>query len=468
MEFDVVIVGSGPGGYIAAVDAARRGFKTAIVEKQYYGGVCLNVGCIPTKTLLKSAKVYSFIKHSQTFGVEIKNPDLNLTPLWAKMQSRKAAVVTKLTKAVKFLMRSHRVTTFEGEATAISASQVRVNNETLTFKNLIIATGSAPRHLSLPGFAAARQAGLVVDSTGILSLPHIPQRLVVIGGGVIGIEFAFLFAELGTAVTIVEVFDRILNLLDQSISQEMTTIAAQKGIKIFTKSRATAIAGQTLIFTDEHGHTHRVAFDVCLESVGRVPTTRGFDNIGLQKHQRSQAIMTDEYCRTNIPHIYAIGDVNGCKMLAHVASAEAHAAVAHFAADPHLSRFKIDYEKMPNAIYTHPEVATVGLTEQQAQAQQLDYVQQTFPLSRSGKALADGETSGFVKIIAGRKYREVIGAHIIAATATDMISEVTTLMASEGTITEIAKAVHPHPTISESLFEAAWELETSTQQKRRL
>ena len=375
------------------------------------------------------------------------------------MQQRKLTVVKKLTDGVKFLMRSNQITTFEGEATAVSSGQVRVNQELLDCKSLIIATGSAPRHLSLPGFIIARKNGVLVDSTGILSLSQIPRRLVVIGGGVIGVEFAFLFVELGVQVTVIEMFDRILSLLDLSISQKMQQIAQNKGIKIFTSCQVTAIKNHTLLFKNQFNQLQKVDFDICLEAVGRVPIMTGFESLGLVTDPKTHAIITNQYCLTNIPHVYAIGDVNGKKMLAHVASAEAHAAVAHLAVDPNLTQFKMNYDQMPNAIYTHPEVATVGFNEREVKKQGVDYVTQTFPLTRIGKALADGETEGFVKIIAGRKYHEVLGVHIVAPTATDMIGEVTTLMVSEGTVTEIARAVHPHPTISEALFEAAWALE---------
>lgn len=456
MDFDVVIVGSGPGGYIAAVDAARRGLKTAIVEAQEFGGVCLNVGCIPTKTLLKSAKVYHYVCEAQKFGVELSENN-KILPNWTKMQERKSAVVQKLVKAVAFLMKSNKVTVFKGLATPVNQHQLRVGSENVDFKNLIIATGSLPRKMELPGFNEARASKIMVDSTGILELSAIPKKLVIIGGGVIGLEFAFLFAELGSQVTIVEFLPTILAVLDQEISQLMAKIAQEKKIVIYTNHRVVAVKQQNLIAQDSANKIITIPFDICLEAVGRIPNLSGFDQLGLERNERG-VVLTDEYCRTNIEHIYAIGDVNGKQMLAHVASAEAHAAVACLVKDPLLSNYRMNYLLVPNAIYTHPEVASVGYTEATVKKQNLDYVKFSYPLARSGKALADGETNGFVKIIAQKPHLNVLGVHIVATTATDMIGEITTLLASEGTVSEITKAIHPHPTIGETLFEAAYEL----------
>lgn len=369
------------------------------------------------------------------------------------MQTRKAGVVTKLNNAVAYLMKTNKVDIIDGEAQAKDNATIVVNGEEIGFKSLIIATGSEPRHLPLEGFDEAFEKGFLIDSTGALSLPSIPKDFVVIGGGVIGMEFACMYNELGANVTILQGLPTILEMMDADVAKEMTKIFKAKGIKVLPNSKLVKIKGQEIFFEDAKGKMNSIKADYCLESVGRVPTATGFENLHLTRG-RGGCIETDEFLRTNIPNIYAIGDVNGKAMLAHVASKEGLIAVNHILGGTE----KMIYTEVPNAMYTHPEVACVGLSEQQAKEQKLDYVKATFPLRASGKALADGSTDGFVKIIAGKKYRDIIGVHIIASTATDMIGEVTTAMASEATTAEIAKAIHPHPTISESLYEAALKI----------
>lgn len=270
-NYDLVVVGSGPGGYIAAAEAARKGLNTAIIEKGAYGGVCLNVGCIPTKTLLKSSKIYNSIRHAEEYGVTIKDVAKHVIPNWDKMQERKAGVVKKLNGAVQFLMRSNKVKMYNGIAKAINNTTIAVGDKQIGFKNLIIATGSVPRALPLPGFAAARGTGFLVDSTGILSLTKIPKKLVLIGGGVIGSEFACMFSELGSEVTILEGLPTILALLDEEVIKEMTKIFTKKGITIHTGAKVKGIDGKKVIYEDSEGKEHKIATDICLEAVGRVP-----------------------------------------------------------------------------------------------------------------------------------------------------------------------------------------------------
>ncbi len=449
-EYDLIVIGSGPGGYIAAAEAGKAGIKTAIVEKGAYGGVCLNIGCIPTKTLLKSSQVYDYINHADKYGIEVRDLVHNITPQWSAMQKRKQKVVAKLNKAVEFLMRSNNVDMIKGTAAAKDANTIVVEGEEIKFKYLILATGSKPRHLPLPGFEEAQNNGFLINSTGALGLEMIPRKLAVIGGGVIGMEFACLFNELGSEVTILQGLPTILEMLDSDVARTMTKIFTQKGIKIFPNSKIIKIANKAIYFENKEGALEHIEADFCLESVGRQPYIEGFDSLNLQKGKIGN-IETNEYMQTNIAHIYAIGDVNGRSMLAHTASKEALIAVGHIQG----GSSKMRYDQIPNAMYTHPEVACVGMTEAQIKEHDVPYTKSLLPLSSIGKALADGATEGFIKILAGKKYNNILGVHMVAPTATDMIGEITAALASEATVAEIANAVHPHPTYSEAIYEAA-------------
>ncbi|WP_338965443.1 MULTISPECIES: dihydrolipoyl dehydrogenase [unclassified Spiroplasma] len=452
-KYDVIVVGAGPGGYVAAIKAAQEGLKTLIIEKEYYGGVCLNVGCIPTKALLKSSKVYDLIGHADTYGIDISKMT-EVAPNWVKMQERKAKVVTQLTKGVEFLLKKNKVDLVKGEAKAIDKNTIEVAGKRYTCTNLIIATGSVSRNLPLPGFEQAEKDGYVISSTEALSLPKIPKKLAIIGGGVIGIEFACLYRRLGTEVTILQGLDTILEMLDKDIREELTKLLIKNKVKIETSVKIKEIKGKTVIYDNSEGKEVKLATDYCLVSVGRVPVTTGFENIGLKIGERKN-IEVDDQCRTNLPGVYAIGDVVGRAMLAHVASSQGLLVIDNIKG----KNEKMNYNRIPSCIYSFPEVATVGITEEQAIKDKIAYKAFKFPLSANGKALADGETDGFVKILCEPKYGEILGAHIIAATATDMISEITVCMETEGTIHEFGKAIHPHPTLSEVLMEVAHCLE---------
>ncbi|AHF57469.1 dihydrolipoyl dehydrogenase [Spiroplasma eriocheiris] len=452
-KFDIIIVGAGPGGYVCAIKASQEGLKTLIVEKEYYGGVCLNVGCIPTKALLKGAKVYDMIQHADMYGIDIKNLT-DVAPNWVKMQERKAKVVDQLTKGVEYLLKKNKVTLVKGEAKALDKNTIEVDGNKYTCDNLIIATGSVSRSLPLPGFDKATADGFVISSTEALSLPQIPKKLAVIGGGVIGVEFACLYRRLGTEVTILQGLDTILEMLDKDVREEMTKLLIKNKVKIETSVKIKEIKGKTIIYNNKDGQEVKLATDYCLVSVGRVPVLTGFENIGLKIGERKNIEINDQ-CQTNLSGVYAIGDVVGKAMLAHVASAQGIVAINNIKG----YQDKIEYNKIPSCIYSHPEVAMVGLTEEQAIKQNIQYKAFKFPLKANGKALADGETDGFVKILCEPKYGEILGAHIICATATDMISEITLCMEIEGTIYDLAKAVHPHPTLSEIIMEVAHGLE---------
>ncbi|ATZ16734.1 pyruvate dehydrogenase E3 component [Williamsoniiplasma luminosum] len=462
-HFDVIIVGAGVGGYVAAIKAANLGLKTLIIEKGAYGGVCLNIGCIPTKTLLKSGKVFEQTVHkAASFGIEISK-DAKITVNWKAVIERKEDVVKKLSSGVLYLMNKNKIKHIEGVAEAIDNHTIKVNGETFTTDDLIIATGSNPRGLTLPGFEEAEKTGFLINSTHALSLPKLPKKVIIIGGGVIGVEFASMFASYGSEVVLLQGLPTILEMLDADLSKEMSKILSSKSnITIVTNAMIKGIEKNKVVY-ELDGKEIKLEADYCLQSVGRKPFTEGFENIGLKKAGNGYIEIANDYCQTNLDNVYAIGDVNGRLMLAHVASHEGLIAVNHIARKKgiaHAEDMKMEFERVPSCIYASPEIATIGKTEEQCKKENLDYKAFKFPFQAIGKALADGDTHGFVKLIIENKYQTVIGAHIIGNRATEMISELAVAMESESTISEIAHAIHPHPTMSEAIGEAAEALLT--------
>jgi len=488
-DFDLMIIGAGPGGYITAARAGKLGLKTAIVEKDNWGGVCLNVGCIPTKTLLKNAKVYHYIDTADKYGISFNKKDLKIN--WNQAQDRKNGVVKQLTSGVDFLMKTNKVERLLGTAEAIDQKTIKIvtkdgKTTTYTTKYLIIATGSKVKMFDLPhgpkGLSTSdlKTNPALLTSSEILSLTTIPKSLTIIGGGVIGIEFAFLFNALGTKVTIIEYLDQILALLDQDISKTTTEILTKNGVKIITGHSVNALNKQTLTYYGANDKQLQkpltINSDYFLLSTGRVPITTGFTNLGIaikpnQAFTVNNKLEALDQNQQVIPGIYVIGDANGQKMLAHVASAQGLIALNNIFvkegrkdhAGVPLQEQSIDYNKMPNCIYSFPEIASVGLTESECQALLAKDPSQTYlvkkiPFAINGKALADGETDGFVKLIIGKKYGEIIGAHILGSTATDMIAEIVNIMETEGVITDLANACHPHPTLSEVVMDVAQDL----------
>ncbi|WP_084514149.1 dihydrolipoyl dehydrogenase [[Acholeplasma] multilocale] len=462
-HFDVIVVGAGIGGYIHAIKAAQLGLNVMVVEKGAYGGVCLNIGCIPTKALLKTVKVYDdVINKTKKFGIDIEaGASININ--WDTAQERKNNVVKKLTNGVKYLLDKNKVTRVAGVAKAISSTEIVVDdNKYYTCDNLVIATGSIPRKLNLPGFERAREKEFLIDSTGALGLQELPKKIVIIGGGVIGVEFACLFSNLGIETTILQGLPTILEVLDEDLSKEMTKELRNKyKIQIITGAKITEIKHDEIFFKLE-GNVNSIRPDVILESIGRQTVIQGFENINLELSPQ-KFINVNEYCETNIKGVYAIGDVTSKAMLAHVASHQGIIAANHIAKLKGLESahdLVLNIDRIPSCIYSHPEIATIGKTEQQLIEQNIEYKQFKFPFNAIGKALADDHTSGFVKLIIEPKYKTVIGAHIIGNRATEMISEITTLIECEGTISEVARAIHPHPTMSEAIGEAAEALDS--------
>lgn len=445
-KYDIIIIGAGPGGYVAAIKAAQLGAKVALIEKEALGGVCLNIGCIPTKALIKSAKIYRNIVNSEKYGITLDQKSIKAD--WPAIVERKDQIVKRLTGGVGMLLSRNGVEVIKGEAKVLDPNHVEVNGETLEAKNLILATGASPIIPPIPGVEEAYKAGIIVTSRELLSLDKLPEKLVIIGGGVIGVEFATIFGTFGTEVTILEKLDRILMNVDDDARNMILKILKRNKIEIITGATVTAVNGNEVSY-EKDGKTLTVKGNKVLMSVGMRPNIKAFEHLNLATERG--AILTNERLQTSIPNVYAIGDLNGKLMLAHVASHEGIVAVENIMGKDST----VDYSKMPSGIYGFPEIAMVGLTEAQAKEQGYDYQVGKFPFTALGKALADGETDGFVKIIADKKYGEILGVHIVAENAMEMISEGSITMELEGTTSEISSTVHPHPSLSEAFMEAA-------------
>ncbi len=454
-SFDVVIIGSGPGGYVAAIRCAQLGMKTAIIEKySTLGGTCLNVGCIPSKALLASSHHYSEIAHFAEHGIEVSGEiKVNLE----KMIARKQAVVDQTSGGVKFLMDKNKITVFEGMASFIDSTHVAVakadgTSETLEAKNIIIATGSKPS--SLPFIKIDKER--IITSTEALKLKEVPKHLVIIGGGVIGIELGQVYLRLGAQVSVVEFMDRIIPGMDGSLSKELTKVLKKQGMKFYVSHKVKSVerSGDVVTVQAENakGETITLEGDYSLVSVGRRPFTAGLnaDKAGVKISDRGQVEVND-HLQTSVPTIYAIGDVVRGAMLAHKAEEEG-AMVAEILAGqkPH-----IDYNLIPGVVYTWPEVAAVGQTEEQLKASGVDFKSGSFPFKALGRARAGGDLDGFVKILADAKTDEVLGVHMIGARCADLIAEAVTAMEFKASAEDISRMSHAHPTFAEAIKEAA-------------
>ena len=445
-QYTIAILGGGPGGYVAAIKAAQLGAKVVLIEGGPIGGVCLNEGCIPTKTLLKSAKVYQDILNSEKYGIGIGG-QAEIKIDWNAMLKRKDGVVSQLTSGVENLLKQNGVEVANGFGEVIDRHTILVNGEKISAQNLIIATGSSPTVLPIAGLEAALEQGLAVTSTGALNLKEIPRELIVAGGGVVGIEFAALFNALGSKVTVLEKFN-VLGSLDSDLQRYMLRLLKKKGVKIYNEADIQRFEGSKVVAKIK-GETREFRGDRVIVSLGRRPNVEAAQKLGLAMDKGG--VRTNERLETNIPGVYAIGDLNGKHMLAHVASAEGLVAVENIMG----KSATINYDKVPACIYSFPEVAVVGLTEEEAKHRGHDVKIGTFPLAANGKALAEGETEGLIKIVADSQYGEILGVHIIAAQATDLIAEAVLALELEATLPDLAMAIHPHPTSSEIVMEAA-------------
>ncbi|MBU1093114.1 MAG: dihydrolipoyl dehydrogenase [Firmicutes bacterium] len=444
-SYDVIVLGGGPGGYVSAIKLAQLGAKVALIEKEVVGGICLNHGCIPTKTLLKNAKVYKTVQHALEYGVVV---DGQVSFDWNLMLKRKNIVVKKLTMGVAGLLKKNGVEVFSGLGKVLSAKQVEVSGEVLETKQLILATGASPIIPPIPGLKEAYEAKIAVTSRELLQIENAPKSLVIIGGGVIGIEFATIFSSLGSKVTIIEKLDGILPMMDDDVRNAYTKTLKRDGIEIYAESEVKEVKGNEVTYVNQ-GQETKVKADTILVSVGMRPNTSGLEVLKLKMDRN--AIETNEFMQTSVPNVYAIGDVNGKYMLAHVASAEGLVAAEHIMG----KKASMRYDRVPNAVYGSPEISTIGLTEKEVKAKGIPYKVSTFPLLASGKAMADNEKDGFIKLIVSEKYKEILGAHIFSYNASDLIAELGVTMELEGTAYEIAHTIHPHPTLSEIVLEAA-------------
>jgi dihydrolipoamide dehydrogenase len=464
-DFDLVILGGGTGGYVAAIRAAQLGKTVAVVEKGKLGGTCLHRGCIPSKALLRSAEVYKTAKKAADFGVDIEGLGLN----FAKMQERKRSIVEQLHMGVQSLMKKGKIEVYEGIGRILGPSifspmpgtvSVEFNdgteNEILIPQNVIVATGSRPR--SLPGLEI--DGNYVMSSDEALEMETLPASIIIVGGGVIGIEWASMLNDLGVDVTVLEYADRIVPTEDEEISKEAARVLKKKGIKLVTSAKVlsdTLEKGKGVMISAEHkGETKQFSAEKMLVSVGRQANTEG---IGLENTTikvENGYIQTNEYFQTAESHIYAIGDVIGGLQLAHVASHEGITAVEHLS---NLKPEPINYDNISKCIYSSPEMASVGLTEKQAKEQGFNVKIGKFPFKAIGKALVYGESDGFVKIVANKDTDDLLGVHMIGPHVTDMISEAGLAKVLDATPWEIAHTIHPHPSLSEVFGEAGLAVE---------
>jgi len=444
MDFDVGIIGGGPGGYVAAIKAAQAGLTCALFEENTIGGVCLNRGCIPTKTFLKSAQVYNTIKEAGSFGIDVEN----FRPNYPNIFKRKETVVKQLSGGVAGLLRKNNVTVINSRAVIQGADKIRAGDTNYDVKNIIIATGSRPAFPPIPGIESA------MNSDGILNLTELPESVVIIGGGVIGVEFAFYLSAFGVKVTIVEALKTILANADRSVISAAEKILKRSGVAIYADSRVVSVHKNDLEFVSPDGSRETIEAGVVFCAAGRVPNSdvELLDKLGIM-HSKG-AIQTDEYMRTSVKDIFAIGDVNGKSMLAHTASAEGTVAIKNILGE----KAMMNYRVIPQCVYTTPEIAWLGLTEKEA----LERATKTgakiktgvFPMAGNGKSLVDGDVSGSIKIIADED-NYLIGAHLVCEHASDMIAELGLMMNAGLLVQEIVETVHPHPTFSEAIMEAA-------------
>ncbi len=450
-RYDLAVIGSGPGGYVAAIRAAQLGMKVALVERDRLGGVCLNWGCIPTKALLRNAEIVSLLRRGEEFGFSFDNLRVDFSV--AVKRSERAA--QKLSKGVEYLMKKNKVTVVAGEGKLAGSGQVRItkNGEAtdLQAKRILLATGTRPREI--PGVPVDGKR--VITSTEALSLAQVPRSLLIVGAGAVGVEFADVYEAYGSEVTLIEMLPRLLPFEDGEISSFLEKVFAKRGMKIRTGTTVESVTvrgEQVQVQVSKEGKTEEIAGDVVLVAIGRVPNAEplGLEGLGVALGRGGFIEVNDRF-ETSVPGIYAIGDVIGGALLAHKAMAEAVVAVEGMAG---IDVRRIDPLKIPNCTYCSPQVASVGLTEEQAKEKGRQVRVGRFSYQASGKAVAMGDTEGFVKVVADAEYGEILGLHIIGPEATEMIAEATMARTLEATLEEVHHSIHAHPTLSETVAEA--------------
>jgi len=444
MDYDIIVIGAGPGGYVAAIAGVQQKKKVCLIERATEGGVCLNEGCIPTKTLIKTVKLADSIKKADAFGICGVDAS-KITVDLEKLQARKKAVVTQLVGGVRGLLKGKGVTSLHGSAAFKDKNTVIVDGKEITAENIIIASGSS---VFMPPFIPIEGNCDVITSREALDIVKLPKKIGIIGGGVIGIEFAYIYSMLGAEVLVFELMEQILPFVDGEIAAMARKRLEKNGIKFFTGAKVKSINNNKVCF-EYDGKQMEEAVEQVLMAVGRSPSTEGLDvqKIGLELEKG--AIKVDGSLRTNIPNVYAIGDVNGVSMLAHTASHEGIIAVNNICGHSET----MDYSRVPSCIYLEPEIACIGLTEAQARESREIRVGK-FPMMGNGKALVEGEVEGMVKVILDAATDEILGVHMYGIHATDMIGEISVAMTAEATGEEVINAIHPHPTVSESIMEA--------------
>lgn len=453
MDFDLIVLGSGPGGYVAAIRASQLGLKTAIVERESLGGICLNWGCIPTKALLKSAQVFDYLNHAGDYGITVKDGSVN----FGNVVSRSREVANGMSKGIEFLMKKNKIEVIMGSGKLKSANTLTVTDDKgkskdVTAKSIIVATGARSRELP-----HIKQDGKqIIGYREAMSLAKQPKKMVVMGSGAIGSEFAYFYQTIGTEVTLIEFMDNIVPVEDEEVSKQLARNFKKGGMAVMTGTEVTEVKtsakGCTVSWKDKKGKEGKIECDVVLSAVGVIANIEniGLEDVGVATDKGK--ILVNEYYETNIPGVFAIGDCVPGQALAHVASAEGIICVEKIAGH---SPEPLDYNNIPGCTYCSPEIASVGMTEKAAKEAGYDIKVGKFPFSASGKAKASGHSDGFVKLVFDAKYGELLGGHMIGSNVTEMVAELVAVRKLETTGHELIKTVHPHPTMSEAIMEAA-------------
>ena len=448
-DYDVVVIGAGPGGYVAAIRCGQLGLKTAVVEASACGGTCLNRGCIPTKALLHPSEIYeTMAKEAAGVGVHADNLSVDYSEVYAF----KEKVVKRMSGGVEKLLKGRKVTIIKGKATLTGAHSMDVDGKEVTADKIILATGAEPARIPIPGIDGEG----VLNSNGVLACDKLPEKAIIIGGGVIGIEFATLYNAFGKDVVVIEALPRIMNTMDEDASAAMADILKGKGVEIHVSAPVKEIKPGPVVAFEENGKMCEVSGDMVIVAIGRRPVTKdiGLEAAGVKVSDRGFVEVNDSL-QTSVPNIYAIGDITGKVQLAHVASAQGVVAAENAAG----GNKTINYNIVPSVIYSNPEVAAVGLTEAEAKAKGLKVNTGFFSTAGNGRSVILNSTNGFVKLVTEAATGEILGATILAPHASDMIAEIAVAMKAEATVEEIAETIHPHPSVSEIIMEAAHDVE---------